>query len=565
MAMLSIGSCSLNYNNDANVGDCILRATDGMTIPAEYNCNFCNNLLINPVQFNPCGHHYCRACSVDPSISHSIENENGTSIEYNCCVPDCMASVDNVFDDNALKLALNRLPARCPVAPDCVWSGELSDVREHVAKCQYVPMICVFSTQGCKETPQKKDFTKHFEEECTFRMIKCPQCGLSTTVHDQQKHLEDDCPEVEIECEHETCRQSVRRKCYSRHCDPVYGDCCAQTYPCTFSGNGIRCVETIQMTKKERDKHDANYTTNHVRMLAERCSMLEITANKVFDAATQSKAEVDRLGRVLDATMRTLQTHAQSCKEMKRDIEQYGRITKEILKKTAPRDTGGEREETSHEYANLESLIYLSNTEHNSVLAALGEKIDKRLKELENRLSGQTENSQQYKDAITVEHVRKNTTESPIANDGIFIWKITGFTEKVKMAGGGTDRILCSPIFYTSRHGYNLCLKLYPNGDGDGKDTHISLFLVVMKGEFDALLTWPFKQRVTFMLLDHDNIDHRVESFRPDPRSSSYQRPQTDRNKASGFPKFCSFEQLTTNTYIRDDCTFIKLIVGEGL
>lgn len=35
-------------------------------------------------------------------------------------------------------------------------------------------------------------------------------------------------------------------------------------------------------------------------------------------------------------------------------------------------------------------------------------------------------------------------------------------------------------------------------GDGNGKNTHVSLFFVVMKGDFDALLPWPFQQKVTF-------------------------------------------------------------------
>jgi len=37
------------------------------------------------------------------------------------------------------------------------------------------------------------------------------------------------------------------------------------------------------------------------------------------------------------------------------------------------------------------------------------------------------------------------------------------------------------------------------DGDGSGKGTHLS-FLTIMRREYDALLTWPFKQAVTLML-----------------------------------------------------------------
>lgn len=53
-----------------------------------------------------------------------------------------------------------------------------------------------------------------------------------------------------------------------------------------------------------------------------------------------------------------------------------------------------------------------------------------------------------------------------------------------------------SAAFYTSKYGYKMCLRVYLNGDGTGRGTHLSLFFVVMKGPNDALLRWPFNQKV---------------------------------------------------------------------
>lgn len=41
-----------------------------------------------------------------------------------------------------------------------------------------------------------------------------------------------------------------------------------------------------------------------------------------------------------------------------------------------------------------------------------------------------------------------------------------------------------------------MCLRIYLNGDGTGRGTHLSLFFVVMRGPNDALLRWPFNQKV---------------------------------------------------------------------
>ena len=52
------------------------------------------------------------------------------------------------------------------------------------------------------------------------------------------------------------------------------------------------------------------------------------------------------------------------------------------------------------------------------------------------------------------------------------------------------------PAYYTSKYGYKMCLRIYLNGDGTGRSSHLSLFFVVMRGLSDALLKWPFNQKV---------------------------------------------------------------------
>ena len=52
-----------------------------------------------------------------------------------------------------------------------------------------------------------------------------------------------------------------------------------------------------------------------------------------------------------------------------------------------------------------------------------------------------------------------------------------------------------------SRNGYKMCIRAYLNGDGSGYNTHLSLFFVLMKGEYDALLRWPFDYKVSMILV----------------------------------------------------------------
>ena len=112
--------------------------------------------------------------------------------------------------------------------------------------------------------------------------------------------------------------------------------------------------------------------------------------------------------------------------------------------------------------------------------------------------------------------------------------------------------------------GYKMCARLYLNGDGIGKDSHMSLFLVLMKGRFDAILSWPFTHRVTMLLLDQSgDCNHVQEKFRPDPNSSSFQRPRSEMNIATGCPRFISKNDLERHKtlYTRENTMFIQIIV----
>ena len=148
--------------------------------------------------------------------------------------------------------------------------------------------------------------------------------------------------------------------------------------------------------------------------------------------------------------------------------------------------------------------------------------------------------------------------------DGQLLWRISDYARKRNDAVTGQQVSFYSPCFFTSRYGYKMCARIYLNGDGMGRGTHISIFFVVMRGQYDALLRWPFRQKVTFMLLDQDNVEHVIDAFRPDPNSSSFQRPRRETNIASGCPMFCSLAELNNHAYVRDDTMFLKIIVDTS-
>ena len=145
--------------------------------------------------------------------------------------------------------------------------------------------------------------------------------------------------------------------------------------------------------------------------------------------------------------------------------------------------------------------------------------------------------------------------------NGTLLWKIEGYQRKRQDAINGVKTALYSPPFRSSQYGYKMCAKIYLNGDGFGKGSHLSLFFVVMRGNYDAFQTWPFQKTITMTLLDQGNGDHKIDWFNSDPQSSSFQRPMSDMNIASGSPLFMLLDSLNNRQYIKDDVVFIKIMV----
>ena len=55
---------------------------------------------------------------------------------------------------------------------------------------------------------------------------------------------------------------------------------------------------------------------------------------------------------------------------------------------------------------------------------------------------------------------------------------------------------------YSHFGGYKMCLRVDANGDGDGKGSHVSVFVYLMRGGNDGNLKWPFKGTIKVSLLN---------------------------------------------------------------
>ena len=94
--------------------------------------------------------------------------------------------------------------------------------------------------------------------------------------------------------------------------------------------------------------------------------------------------------------------------------------------------------------------------------------------------------------------------------NGAFLWRVPDMRRRIRDAKMRRITSIHSPPFYTGRNGYKMCTRAYLNGDGSGEGTHLLIFFVLMKGEYNPLLQWPFDHKVSLVLVDQDQKKHLV-------------------------------------------------------
>ncbi|CAH1799737.1 unnamed protein product [Owenia fusiformis] len=151
-------------------------------------------------------------------------------------------------------------------------------------------------------------------------------------------------------------------------------------------------------------------------------------------------------------------------------------------------------------------------------------------------------------------------------HNGIMILPIEDFQAKFQAAKVRDPASITSPAFYTRRGGYKLKIRVYPNGDGLGLGTHVSIYIMMCKSPFDALLPWPFNQKITLGIMNQtDSKKDYMDAFRPNKALNTWGKPVAESNVPTGIPKFLDLATVLdpSQGYVVDDTMYVKVIVEQ--
>ena len=148
--------------------------------------------------------------------------------------------------------------------------------------------------------------------------------------------------------------------------------------------------------------------------------------------------------------------------------------------------------------------------------------------------------------------------------DGRYMWKIDNYPRRMKEAKEGKIVELYSPPLYSHVFGYKLCCKIYLNGKPNESchGTHVSFYMVLMKGQYDATLRFPFPRIFRVTLLGRNsnwNVEKKIEPS----NTEEFQKPKVEMNMIVGHSMFISHKDLSSSHYLWGDSLFFKIDFTE--
>lgn len=135
-----------------------------------------------------------------------------------------------------------------------------------------------------------------------------------------------------------------------------------------------------------------------------------------------------------------------------------------------------------------------------------------------------------------------------LSHDGTCMLRIENISEIMRQYTTVT-----SQPFYTGRSGYKMCVRAHFMSE------RLSFSFEILRGDYDALLEWPFTNKVSFIIIDQTGLSPIVRTFKP-----CIDKPDNDMNIASGCPQFVELARLDMKCYGgENDTMFIKCIIHD--
>ncbi|XP_059147569.1 uncharacterized protein LOC131935212 [Physella acuta] len=139
-----------------------------------------------------------------------------------------------------------------------------------------------------------------------------------------------------------------------------------------------------------------------------------------------------------------------------------------------------------------------------------------------------------------------------------FTWTISDYRAKLREERISGRKEFSSP-FYLSHCGYKAQMECYLNGNGTATNRCMSVFLRVIKGDYDRHLKWPVNLHLVVILVNQAGNNYK--SLKAGGNQFQFARPCSSGEEEGdcwGLVEFVSHEMIQQRNYIKDDKIILK-------
>ena len=158
-----------------------------------------------------------------------------------------------------------QLKIRCSNKPQgCQWVGELGDLDRHLklgsvdGECQFVDVECPLK---CDKCIQRRHLVNHQSNECLKRAFTCKHCGFKSTYEGVTADHWPKCQRYPEICPNKCSEGAIERRFLQRH---LREDCPLQEIECEFSYAGCE----VKVQRSEMKEHLDTSKDEHLRKVA---------------------------------------------------------------------------------------------------------------------------------------------------------------------------------------------------------------------------------------------------------------------------------------------------------
>lgn len=343
------------------------------------------------------------------------------------------------------------------ICPHCK-SPQLSYVDDHRIERQMkqVAITCCHHDRGCLWLGTPNELKEHLanKDGCDFVAIKCPKkCGSTVERKFLEEHLAANCYISWTECAH--CGETLPTDSIGTHVD---SECPDYQLPCPNN-----CGMDIK-----RSQVSLHRETCPKELMA--CSFKEGGCSEL---ARRDEMDGHLRENSIQHSLIAFGHLNEEMKKMKKDLQESQEIShsqSEMIHSLSKRLAEAEKEVTTIKNKTLmiastlmEELEYISGQPHTSQAKTLA------LASMRDQLS-----------------ILVNPLLLKLYPTGTNLTFRLPMFSKLKAA----DQLWCSQPFVV-HNGYQMCIVVHPNGEGEGRNTHISVCLHLIAGSYDDELKWP--------------------------------------------------------------------------